>query len=223
MDIKPYDLALYVGRFQPLHLGHISAIETALKICDRVLVLVGSAQESGTVRNPFDTQTRMELIKEVFGDKVIVKPLTDLTNENDVNEEWGKYLMGYVKRLMGKAPDIMVYGDEDVKGWFSDEEMKDTMRIVLPRARVDISATEIREFLLRNDRAKFIQYTHSKTHKHFDTLRGELLSTEPYAIAFENLIRANKELKGLSEKETRNKETVLDLGDIDFEKDMNWD
>ena len=41
---KPYDTALIVGRFNTLHKGHQKLIDTALTLCDRVLILVGSAQ-----------------------------------------------------------------------------------------------------------------------------------------------------------------------------------
>lgn len=212
MDIKPYDLALYVGRFQPLHLGHISAIETALKICDRVLVVIGSAQESCTTRNPFDIQTRIGLIQEIFGDRVIVKPLVDMTDESDICVEWGKYLMDFVKRTVGKAPDVMVYGDEEIKGWFTKEEMKDTMRVVLPRQRIDISATDIRGFLLNGDRENFFKYTHSKTHKHFERLRNELLNITPHSIALkeEKKVEFTRRVEG------------YDYSSIDFEQEQNW-
>lgn len=46
--MKPYDTCLICGRFQTFHIGHESLVETGLKLCDRVLILVGSAQECGT-------------------------------------------------------------------------------------------------------------------------------------------------------------------------------
>ena len=50
---KSWDLSLIVGRFQGLHAGHVHLIETALSVSDRVLILIGSAQEHGTILNPF--------------------------------------------------------------------------------------------------------------------------------------------------------------------------
>lgn len=43
--MKPYDVGLICGRFQTFHKGHESLVETGLKLCDRVLILIGSAQE----------------------------------------------------------------------------------------------------------------------------------------------------------------------------------
>jgi len=63
-------------------------------MCDRLLILVGSAQESGTLRNPFSVETRIKMIKEIYpDDNVIVRGLPDLTNENDISAEWGRYLL----------------------------------------------------------------------------------------------------------------------------------
>ena len=44
---KPYDSGLIVGRFQTFHKGHQRLVETGLTLCDRLLILVGSAQEYG--------------------------------------------------------------------------------------------------------------------------------------------------------------------------------
>lgn len=48
-----YDLAIVIGRFQPFHEGHQPLMETALKMSNNVLVLVGSTQQAPTVKNPF--------------------------------------------------------------------------------------------------------------------------------------------------------------------------
>ena len=64
---KPYDTGLLVGRFQTFHIGHQSLVEAGKKLCDRMIILVGSAQESGTERNPFNISTRIDCIKEVYG------------------------------------------------------------------------------------------------------------------------------------------------------------
>ena len=49
--MKPYDVGLVCGRFQTFHKGHEKLVDTGLLLCDRLLILIGSAQESGTERN----------------------------------------------------------------------------------------------------------------------------------------------------------------------------
>lgn len=55
--------ALFVGRFQPFHLGHLRAIEEILSKHDHVVIIVGSARQHDTPDNPFSIVERIEMIK----------------------------------------------------------------------------------------------------------------------------------------------------------------
>lgn len=59
---------LVVGRFQPIHNGHISLIEQALELGD-VVIVVGSAQKSKSIDNPFTCRERIEMIQEVISEQ----------------------------------------------------------------------------------------------------------------------------------------------------------
>ena len=52
--MKPYDTGLVCGRFQTFHKGHERLVDTGLLLCDRLLILIGSAQECGTERKNKD-------------------------------------------------------------------------------------------------------------------------------------------------------------------------
>lgn len=88
--MKPYDLGMICGRFQTPTIGHESLFKTATLLCDRVLIFIGSVQEVATERNPFDVMTRIEMIREIVSndERFIVRPLNDLTNENDITSQW---------------------------------------------------------------------------------------------------------------------------------------
>lgn len=51
---------IYPGRFQPFHLGHLEVLKWGLNKVDELIVLVGSAQESHTLTNPFTAGERIE-------------------------------------------------------------------------------------------------------------------------------------------------------------------
>lgn len=194
--MKPYDVGLLVGRFQHFHLGHEMLVETASKLCDRVLILVGSAQESGTLRNPFNISTRIDVIKAIYGDEVIVKALPDLTNESDITFQWGKYVFENADRYIYKAPELMIYGNEVSRsGWFDPNDIKDTFEMIVPRSKCPISATMIREMIVRDDRKEWMKWVNPKLHKFYDQLRAELLATQPYAEIFQKLIKKENENK----------------------------
>ena len=167
---KPYDLGMICGRFQHLHKGHESMINTGLLLCDRLLIFVGSAQEIGTERNPYDVQTRIEMIREVYDDSFItIKPLNDLSNENDIRPEWGKYLLTQCERVMLKRPEVMIYGnDESRSKWFDKDDLKGITEVIVNRDTIDISATKIRNMLMFDDRKEWMQWVNPKQHKNYD-------------------------------------------------------
>lgn len=53
---------LFVGRFQPFHYGHLHALKWILEREEEVVVGVGSAQYSHSLRNPFTVGERLEMI-----------------------------------------------------------------------------------------------------------------------------------------------------------------
>lgn len=187
---KPYDCAFLCGRFQLMHKAHESLVETALKMCDRIIILVGSAQEIGTERNPFDIDTRIRMIKEIYPqDNVIVKPLPDLTHEDDITVEWGKYVLKNVKNYIYKVPELMIYGNDEARSrWFDPEDIKDVTEIIVPRSRIPISATMLRDALIKDDKETWFKYHNPRLHKYYDQVRGQLLATEPYKKKFNEMI-----------------------------------
>lgn len=82
-NIATYDLLIFIGRFQPFHLGHSRVIDIALRKSNKVLVLVGSANRPRRPRNPWNFVEREQMIRsayyEVPQEKLLIKPLEDFT------------------------------------------------------------------------------------------------------------------------------------------------
>lgn len=178
-----YDSGLIVGRFQTFHKGHQSLVNTALDLCDRVFILVGSSQESGTERNPFNIATRMNVIRACYPDKerVHIYALPDLTNENDITVDWGKFVLDNVDRYLYKAPDLMIYGNDEARSrWFAEEDIKDTSEFIVHRSKLPISATMLRKMMVEDDRKEWMKWVDPKLHKMYDELRAELMAVPFY-------------------------------------------
>jgi nicotinamide-nucleotide adenylyltransferase len=58
--------ALFVGRFQPFHNGHLEVIKRLSERYGKVIVIIGSANESGTPDNPFSVEERIEMIRRAL-------------------------------------------------------------------------------------------------------------------------------------------------------------
>jgi nicotinamide-nucleotide adenylyltransferase len=54
--------ALFVGRFQPFHKGHLFMTKRILEDFDHIIIGVGSAQYSHTLNNPFSYEERSRMI-----------------------------------------------------------------------------------------------------------------------------------------------------------------
>lgn len=83
---------LILGRFQPPHLGHLETIERAAARCDEVLVVVGSAQESYTMKNPFTAGERLEMLRAGLQERKVsnhlVVPVVDIHR----HAQWAAYI-----------------------------------------------------------------------------------------------------------------------------------
>jgi bifunctional NMN adenylyltransferase/nudix hydrolase len=62
------DLAVYIGRFQPFHNGHLALLKQALNKAEHVVVVIGSANQARTPKNPFTWPERCEMIKLALTD-----------------------------------------------------------------------------------------------------------------------------------------------------------
>jgi nicotinamide-nucleotide adenylyltransferase len=54
--------ALFLGRFQPFHCGHFKVIADIAKSSEYVVIAIGSAQLSHSLKNPFTAGERYEMI-----------------------------------------------------------------------------------------------------------------------------------------------------------------
>ena len=57
---------LFVGRFQPFHLGHLAAIKYVLKKVDELVIVIGSAQYSHRRNNPFTAGERLVMVRKAL-------------------------------------------------------------------------------------------------------------------------------------------------------------
>lgn len=79
---KKADFGVFIGRFQPLHLGHEHTIRHALERVERLIVLIGSANMARNPRNPFTYDERLAMLRSAFRmemteGRLIAAPLDD--------------------------------------------------------------------------------------------------------------------------------------------------
>lgn len=145
--MKKYNYGLYIGRFQPLHIGHESIIRTMLDECQRVIIAIGSSQESGTKRNPFTFEQREDLITNVFyrerlTGQLKIMPLEDRENPSN-DASWGDYVFQKVYQRFYVFPDAVYEGAESERNNWYDNRNVDVIRV--SRSVTPVSATLVRK------------------------------------------------------------------------------
>lgn len=173
---KSFELGLVLGRFQTFHKGHEFIIDKAVEFCDNVCVLVGSSQESGTLKNPFSYETRERLLKKIYGDKIKVFPLPDIGVGN--NSAWGEYVLKTVKEHFNRFPDLLVSGKEERRiSWFDGLDNAQISELYVPKI-LDVSATKMREYFIDDNRGKWESLTNEKLWDEYESLRREVLDSK---------------------------------------------
>lgn len=90
------DRVLVIGRFQPFHKGHLASVEAVADDFDEVVIVVGSAEESHTMHDPFTAGERVEMIRAALSeaglDDAYPVPVRDLHR----NALWVHHVETYV-------------------------------------------------------------------------------------------------------------------------------
>lgn len=100
-----YDYAVYIGRFQPPHKGHIESMCRALEIADNLIVVIGSANASRDLRNPFSDYDRQTMITEALEEYGAAIDLVDFEFVEDryyQNKQWITDVQKTVQNRMGR-------------------------------------------------------------------------------------------------------------------------
>lgn len=137
---------LFVGRFQPFHLGHLWAVKYVLSKMDELVIIVGSAQYSHQLVNPFTAGERLVMIRRVMQEveidlrRIWVVPIPDVHLH-----------MTWVSTVKGYAPLFHIaYSNEPLtRRLFLEAGYK--VRPIPFKERKHYSSTEIRRKILAGE------------------------------------------------------------------------
>lgn len=175
--MKIFDTGIIVGRFQHIHNGHEKIINIGRNLCDKLLIFIGSYGVEKSLKNPYDYEYRKELIEKIYKEdvengSVVIKPLKDLEDKNELSPRWGKYVIQNSTNILGKKPECIIYGkDKDIFKCFDKETVKNITEILVDRNVFNISATKMRNFLLENNKEEWEKYANPAIYCEYDNLR----------------------------------------------------
>jgi nicotinamide-nucleotide adenylyltransferase len=137
---------LFVGRFQPFHLGHLAAIKDVLEEVDELVIVIGGAQYSHNLNNPFTAGERLIMVRKALEEarmdysRVWVVPVPDV----HLHMMWVSALEGYTPSFS------VVYSNEPLtRRLFIEAKYK--VKPIRFHERKLYSSTEIRERMLKEE------------------------------------------------------------------------
>ncbi len=135
---------LYLGRFQPYHLGHHQVLKQIAKEVDEIIIGIGSAQKSHEIENPFKAGERVLMVSsalEEFNVKHYVIPIEDIQR----NSLW----VSHVKSMV--PPFEIAYTNNPLVIELLSEAGIEVKQSPLFK-RNNYSGTEIRRRMLKNEK-----------------------------------------------------------------------
>lgn len=77
---------LLIGRFQPFHKGHVYVVKEILKDVDEIIIVIGSAQLSHGLENPFTAGERLMMVSKGLEENGVrrhyIIPIPDVNNNS---------------------------------------------------------------------------------------------------------------------------------------------
>lgn len=118
---KKYETAVFIGRFEPLHNGHISNILQSLELAQHLIIIVGSSFQPRTIKNPFIYYERECIINDTLRDMGIpnhrytIAPAYDYAYNDTL---WVQQIQGIVRDIRGTTKNAILGYEKDDSSWY---------------------------------------------------------------------------------------------------------
>ena len=145
---KKEDIALFIGRFQPLHHGHIYVIRNILKSFNTLKIGIGSSQLSNVKNDPFTNDERKQFInaalkkRELSSKKYKIYNIPDIFNA----KKWCDHVISIVGEF-----DVVFSNSSFIRQLFQNKGIKVGRRLVIFKNK--FNATNIRNLIAKDDKS----------------------------------------------------------------------
>ncbi len=157
MTNKVKTLGIFIGRFQPLHKGHETIISTMLSSEDFGLVIVGSADSSKNILNPFSYDERLQMINAFAHESgftnLSIRPMIDYKYQDHL---WLKEIKLKISNFIIALKDshdcdikVILYGfHKDATSFYLDLFPEFSYKEIT--TNISIDSTTIRKLYFKN-------------------------------------------------------------------------
>jgi nicotinamide-nucleotide adenylyltransferase len=131
---------LLIGRFQPFHKGHLSAISFGLSKVENLWIGIGSSNKSNEKKNPFTADERKEMIVSSLDKETLKKIKIFYVPDIGDHEKWTYHVDSIVPQYG------VVFSNDDFTISLYKKRGMDVIEVPLLQ-RDMISGTKIRELI----------------------------------------------------------------------------
>lgn len=148
-----YDTLVFIGRFQPVHNAHVAIIREAVKLTSDLLIIIGSANQPRTYKNPWTAMERKMMLMNVLDKMDLGKCRIHIEFETDTlynDNAWAARVQGTVSkyRCLGGSTGIIGHKKDDSSFYL---DMFPQWKTELVGEFEPLNASDIRNLYFRKD------------------------------------------------------------------------
>lgn len=136
---------IFIGRFQPVHQGHIHALGIAASQVAQLYIFVGSANQCRSIKNPWTFQERKAmLMAKLHANRIYNYEIVPINDYRYSDTQWMADVRATIEHFTEEVPTLFGHMKDgnDYLTWFPDWKFKS----IEAQYKIDASATRKRMF-----------------------------------------------------------------------------
>ena len=133
---------IFIGRFQPVHNGHIHAIGVAASQVQKLYILIGSANQCRSIKNPWTYDERKQMLHlKLHAARITNYEIIPLNDYRYSDTQWMSDVRATIEHFGMGSPVLFGHMKEgnDYLKWFPELQFKSI------ESQYSVNATEIRQ------------------------------------------------------------------------------
>ena len=174
-----YDTAVYIGRFQPVHNAHVEIMQRALAQASHLIIVLGSAYQPRTYKNPFHAYDRELMIKASLSEAGVDSyryTILYLKDNRYDNQAWAKSVQELLQPFVGTGKIALIGHKKDESSFYLD--MFPQWGFIDVPLIEPLAATDIRELLFKT--VPNLNFIKSVVPKSVLEFLGEFIHTQEF-------------------------------------------